>query len=159
LDSDTFAHAVGEKGNGLVVPTIYNPFSKHPENVHFVNAYKNRYGRSPDTWAAQGYDAVKLLAYTMGKEVRSTVPANITIGLRYMRPQTGATGMYAYENSGELVKKLIYFKELQHEEFILFKSTKQEEQLQQAQQIEIVDDRIILRPEKPSESMEAISAF
>ncbi|BAP57071.1 extracellular ligand-binding receptor [Thioploca ingrica] len=160
LDSDTFAQAVGEEGNGLVVPSIYNPFSKHPENIRFVKAYKNRYGHPPDTWAAQGYDAVRLLAYTMSKEVHSTIPVNITMGLRYMRPQIGATGMYAYENSGELVEKPIYFKELQHEEFILFKNTKQEEeQIQQTQQIEIVDDRIILRPEKPSESMEAISAF
>lgn len=157
LDSDAFARSVGEKGNGLVVPTIYNPFSRHPENARFVKSFKNRYGYTPDTWAAQGYDALKLLGYAMREEAKSTIPANVATALRYMPPQTGATGVYAYEQSGELMEKPIYFKELQHEEFILFKDTKLEEE--QSKRIEIVDDRIILHPEKPSESTEAMSVF
>ncbi len=157
LDGNNFAHAVGEQGDHLVVPTIYNPFSKHPENIHFVKAYKRRYGNQPDTWAAQGYDAVKLLAYTMSKGI--TVPTSIATSLRYQLHYTGATGRYSYDENGNLQEKPIYFKELQHEEFILFKDTKQEEEkIQQTQQLEIVDDRVILRPEKPSESMEAISS-
>ncbi|NJO17431.1 MAG: ABC transporter substrate-binding protein [Thioploca sp.] len=157
LDGNNFAHAVGEQGDHLVVPTIYNPFSKHPENISFVKAYKRRYGNQPDTWAAQGYDAVNLLAYTMSKGI--TVPTSIATNLRYQSHYTGATGRYSYDENGNLQEKPIYFKELQHEEFILFKDTKQEEEkIQQTQQLEIVDDRVILRPEKPSESMEAISS-
>lgn len=157
LDSSVFIHGVGVKGNGLVVPTVYNPFSVHLENAEFTRAFHQRYGVAPDTWAAQGYDAIKLLAHVMGKEVRSTVPANIATGLRYMQPQNGTTGTYTFDVSGELLEKPIYFKELQNEEFILFKDTKQEEE--QTQQIEIVDERIIRHPEKPSESMEAMSVF
>ena len=157
LDGNNFAHAVGEQGNHLVVPTIYNPFSKHPENISFTRAYKHRYGNQPDTWAAQGYDVIKLLAYAMRKG-GITVPASIAMSLRYMSPRPGATGMYAYDKNGNLQDKPIYFKEMQHEEFILFKDTKQEEEkIQKTQQFEIVDDKVILRPEKPSESMEAIS--
>lgn len=155
MDSAVFAHSIGEDGNGIVVPTIYSPFSKHPENTNFVKAYRNEYGHAPDTWSAQGYDAIKLLGYIMDQKAQSTVPANISMGLRYMEPRTGATGKYQYHNSGEILNKPIFFKELQHEEFILFKDTKQEEE--QSQRIEIVDDRIILRPLKPSESTEAMS--
>lgn len=157
LDSAAFAQRVGAKGNGLVVPTVYNPFSAHMQNAEFARAFHQRYGVAPDTWAAQGYDAIKLLAHVMDKEVHSTVPANIATGLRYMQPQHGTTGLYNFQVSGELLDKPIYFKELQNEEFILFKDTKQEEE--QTQQIEIVDDRIIRHPEKPSESMEAMSVF
>lgn len=157
LDSDSFAESVGDAGNGIVVPTIYNPYSKHEENSAFVDAFRRAYGHTPDTWAAQGYDAVNLLAYVMTQEAASTMPAKVATGLRYMPPQTGATGRLAFEKSGELAEKPIYFKELQHEQFVLFKDTKQE--AEQTQQIEIIDDRIILRPEKPSESTEAMSVF
>lgn len=157
LDSNDFAHGVGSKGNGLVVPTVYNPFSAHLENAEFTRAFHQRYGVAPDTWAAQGYDAINLLAHVMDKEVRSTVPANIATGLRYMQPKNGTTGLYTFQIGGDLLNKPIYFKELQNEEFILFKDTKQEEE--QTQMIEIVDDRIIRSPEKPSESMEAMSVF
>lgn len=154
LDSKHFAQSVGEKGNGLVVPTTYNLFSAHPANDQFVRAFRKRYGYAPDVWAAQAYEAVNLVAYTM-KEANSTVPANIAEELRYMPPQTGVSGQYAFEISGEFAEKPIYFKELQNEEFVLFKDEKREAE----QTLEIVDGEIILRPEKPSESTEAMSAF
>ncbi|MCP4701829.1 MAG: amino acid ABC transporter substrate-binding protein, partial [Gammaproteobacteria bacterium] len=153
LDSDTFAKDAGKSGNGTVVPTIYNPFASHPENTAFVKNFRDEYGHTPNTWVAQGYDAINLLAYVMEEKAHSTVPANVATRLRYMPPKNGATGKFAFEKSGELADKKIYFKELQYKEFILFKDARQEEE--QTQQIEIVDDRIILRPEKPSESTEA----
>jgi branched-chain amino acid transport system substrate-binding protein len=149
LDSTSFVKAVGEKGNGIVIPTVYNLFSNHSENTKFVKAFRNEYGYLPNTWAAQGYDAIKLLAYVMNNEVNSTVSANIVAGLRHMPTQIGATGKYKYKESGEISNKAIYFKELQNEEFILLKNKKQKEQ---TLQIEIINDRIIQRPEKSGES-------
>ncbi|MCP4701613.1 MAG: ABC transporter substrate-binding protein, partial [Gammaproteobacteria bacterium] len=101
LDSDTFAKDAGKSGNGTVVPTIYNPFASHPENTAFIKDFREEHGWDPNTWAAQGYDAVKLLAYVM-KEAKSTVPTNIATRLRYMPPKNGATGKFAFEKSGEL---------------------------------------------------------
>ncbi|MCP4700295.1 MAG: ABC transporter substrate-binding protein [Gammaproteobacteria bacterium] len=153
LDSEEFAEGAGKSGHGtILVPTIYNPFASHPENTAFVKDFRKAYGETPNTWAAQGYDAVKLLAYVMEEKAHSTVPANVAAGLRYMPSKNGATGKFAFEKSGELADKPIYFKKLQYKEFVLFKDARQEEE--EMQQIEIVDDRIILRPEKPSESAE-----
>jgi branched-chain amino acid transport system substrate-binding protein len=157
LDNPLFVAQVGEKGNGLIIPTIYNPFSLHSENAEFSLAFHQRYGIPPDTWAAQGYDALKLLAHIMGKEILSTVPTNIATGLRYMSPRTGVTGTQVFLASGESLNKSIFFKELQSEEFLLFKDKKQEEE--QTQQVDIVDNRIIRHPEKPSESTEAMTIF
>jgi branched-chain amino acid transport system substrate-binding protein len=154
LDSDRFAETLGSVGNGIVVPTIYNPFSKKAENASFVNAYRRAYGTSPDTWAAQGYDAVQLLAYAMN-DANSTMPANIATALRYMPPQKRASGDFVFKQNGELQNKAIYFKELQNGEFVLFKDRKQE--AEQSQNIELLNDRIFWRPEKPSESTEALS--
>lgn len=156
LDSDIFAERVGNAGNGLVVPSIYNPFSKRAENASFVNAFRNAYGYNPDTWGAQGYDAVKLLVYAIN-EAKSTIPANIATALRYMPPQQRASGEFVFETSGELKNKALYFKELQNGRFILFKDRKQEEE--QSKNIEIINDRIFQRPEKPSESTEAMSVL
>ncbi len=150
LDSERFIHEVGDKGKGIIVPTPYNPSSRHLENETFVRAFKSRYGHAPGTWAAQGYDAIHLLAHAMTKEVSSSMPANIANGLRYMAPIAGATGKYVYQKSGELFEKEIYFKELQNKEFVLFRPPQAE--LEQLPPPEILDDKIIMRPEKPSET-------
>ena len=156
LDSEKFAQMIGEKGNGIIIPTMYNSFSTKPKNTNFQKAFRNRYGYSPDTWAAQAYDTIKLLAHVMEKEVHSTVPTNIAAGLRHMATQTGATGLFAYQNDGELKNKPIYFKELQHEEFFPLQSAQETKQIQK---IEIINDRIIFRPEKTGESTKVMSTF
>jgi branched-chain amino acid transport system substrate-binding protein len=154
LDSEKFTKAVGDAGNGMMVPTIYNPFSKKVENASFVNAFRNAYGNTPNTWGAQGYDAVKILADAM-MEAKSTVPTNIATALRHMPSKQRASGEFVFNGNGELQNKPIYFKELQNGRFILFKDSKQEEE--QSQNVDIVNDQIFRHPEKPSESMEALS--
>jgi len=155
LDSSSFAQEIGAKGNGLIVPTVYNPYSKHSANAQFVNLFREKYGVTPDTMAAQAYDAIHLLAHAIDNEANSTVPAQIASGIRYMKQYIGTTGTYVYQKSGELAFKAVFFKELQYEDFIMFRDTKLEEE--QSQQIEIKDDFIVYRPNKPIESTNAMS--
>ncbi len=154
LDSNAFAASVGEAGTGIVVPTIYNPFSKSPENAAFVEKFRQQYGYLPAIRAAQGYDVIKLLAYTMQQEARSTVPSSIATTLRHMAAKQGAVGDWRFGDDGELADPVIYIAELQNGEFVLFKDRHQEEERSRA--LNIVNGKLIHRPGKPAESTEAL---
>jgi branched-chain amino acid transport system substrate-binding protein len=85
----------------------YNAGSPTPENQMFVRRFRARYGRDPDTWAAQGYDALRILA----KAVQSTGSANpldLSYSIRFMEPWEGANGRYKFDGRGELEDKPIF---------------------------------------------------
>jgi branched-chain amino acid transport system substrate-binding protein len=86
---------------------FYNVASPSSENQAFVSKFRKRYGRDPDTWAAQAYDALYILA----KAVRTTGSANpldLSYAIRYMDSWEGANGRYKFDSNGELEDKPIY---------------------------------------------------
>jgi len=65
LAPDSFASedaASAVAGSGMVVASVFFPDSPVPRVRAFVREFRNRYGRQPDAFAAQTYDAVKLVA-------------------------------------------------------------------------------------------------
>jgi branched-chain amino acid transport system substrate-binding protein len=91
----------------------YSLDSATPQNQAFVRKFRARYGKVPDTWAAQGYDALHLLA----RAVRSTGsgnPLDLSYALRFMDPWEGANGRYKFDSRGELEDKPIYLNVYRH---------------------------------------------
>ena len=77
-----------------------------PEKTkQFVESFNKRYGKYPDTWAAQGYDATMLLAAAMEK-AGSSNPQKIAKALRSME-WLGATGLHKFDENGDVDKPLI----------------------------------------------------
>jgi branched-chain amino acid transport system substrate-binding protein len=68
----------GPAANGIIVGAAWFAGYDHPRSKAFVEAYRKRYGTTPDIYAAQGYDAAYLIAeairraddVTSGKAVR-----------------------------------------------------------------------------------------
>jgi branched-chain amino acid transport system substrate-binding protein len=92
---------------GSIYFDFYDPNSPSPENQAFVRKFRARYGKTPDTWAAQGYDALRILA----KAVRATGSANpldLSYAIRYMDPWEGANGRYRFDGQGEMENKPLY---------------------------------------------------
>lgn len=50
----------GEAANGIITTTYF--FPGDPSKAAFVDAYKAKYGREPDLWAAYAYDAISIAA-------------------------------------------------------------------------------------------------
>jgi branched-chain amino acid transport system substrate-binding protein len=97
-------------GNGLEGSMYFEMYSADkpsPENQAFVSKFRTRFGRSPDTWAAQGYDALYLLANAV-KATRSANPLDLCYSIRYMAPWEGANGKYKFDGTGELEDKPIF---------------------------------------------------
>ena len=88
---------------------MYNVDSESPENKSFISQFRARYGRSPDTWAAQGYDALHILAKAI-KFTGSRNPLDLSYAIRYMDAWEGVNGRYKFDASGELENKPIFLK-------------------------------------------------
>jgi branched-chain amino acid transport system substrate-binding protein len=106
-DTPEMRAKAGRGLEGAMYFDMYDVNSKSPENQAFVRKFRARFGKNPDTWAAQGYDALHILA----KAVRSTGSANpldLSYAIRYMAAWEGANGRYKFDGRGELEDKPIY---------------------------------------------------
>jgi len=97
----------GRALEGAMYFDFYDPNSPSPENQAFLRKFRARYARDPDTWAAQGYDALHILA----KAVRATGSANpldLSYAIRLADPWVGANGRYKFDQTGELEDKPLF---------------------------------------------------
>lgn len=92
---------------GAMYFEMYDLDSPSPENKSFVRKFRNRYGKNPDTWAAQGYDALHILAKA-AKSTGSRNPLDLSYAIRYMDAWEGANGRYKFDETGELEDKPIF---------------------------------------------------
>ena len=97
----------GQALEGAMYFDIYDMRSPSPENQAFVRAFRTRYGTNPDAWAAQGYDALHILAKAV-KFTKSRNPLDLSYAIRYMDAWEGANGRYKFDNTGELADKPIF---------------------------------------------------
>jgi len=117
LDSPDLFAIAGRAADGIIVPTVFNPDYPDKLTRDFVRKFESQYELPPDTWAAQGYDAVSLLAHAIEKS-GSTVPAGISSHLRFLEKWNGVTGSYAFVPEGDITGKEIYFKKMQKGDFV-----------------------------------------
>ncbi|MCP4349198.1 MAG: ABC transporter substrate-binding protein [Desulfobacterales bacterium] len=117
MDSSDLWAIAGKAAQGIIVPTVFH--SKYPDVQvqNFVRNFESKYGVVPDTWAAQGYDAVSLLAWAIGKTEPAT-PDAITTALRFLEKWKGVTGSYSFTPQGDIIDKEIFFKKMENGEFI-----------------------------------------
>jgi branched-chain amino acid transport system substrate-binding protein len=97
----------GRALEGAMYFDYYNPDSSSPENQSFVRKFRARYARDPDTWAAQGYDALRILAKAV-QATGSANPLDLSYAIRFMDPWEGANGRYKFEGTGELEEKPLF---------------------------------------------------
>jgi branched-chain amino acid transport system substrate-binding protein len=103
-------HAIaGQALEGVMFYEIYDVDSPTPENRAFVARYRHRFGRDPEAYAAQGYDALRILARAV-ETTGSTNPLDLAYAIRYMDRWEGANGPYKFDFTGELEDKEIFLK-------------------------------------------------
>jgi branched-chain amino acid transport system substrate-binding protein len=103
-------HAVAGKAlEGVMVYDIYDVNSPTPENRTFVANYRRRFGVDPQAYAAQGYDALRILARAV-ETTGSTNSLDLAYTIRAMGSWEGANGPYKFDATGELADKDIFLK-------------------------------------------------
>jgi branched-chain amino acid transport system substrate-binding protein len=106
-DTPEMRKRAGQALEGAMYVDLYNRLSPNPGNQAFVGAFRARYGTNPDTWAAQGYDALHILAKAV-RFTKSRNPLDLSYAIRYMDAWEGANGRYKFDSTGELADKPIF---------------------------------------------------
>lgn len=116
LDTPRLLNIAGKAAEGTIVSTVFDP--GHPSSVtqNFVKRFETRYNVSPDTWAALGYDAIRVLAFCI-RENGSTVPLAVSTTMRFLRDWQGVAGAYSFTSDGNITGKALYFKKVEQGEF------------------------------------------
>lgn len=117
LDSPLAVKIAGKAAEGIVVGSIFNPNSDRPEVKKFVKSYMAEYKALPSSYAAQGYDAVKMLADALRK---SDLLKHSTVAheLRNLDAWSGVTGVHKFDDNGDDLGDLVVLKKLLEGEFV-----------------------------------------
>jgi branched-chain amino acid transport system substrate-binding protein len=108
-DTPLMHEIAGDALEGTMFYDLYDVNSPTPENQAFVAAYRRRFGADPDTYAAQGYDSLRILGKAL-ELTHSTNGLDLAYAIRYMDRWEGANGSYDFDSRGELQDKNIYLK-------------------------------------------------
>jgi branched-chain amino acid transport system substrate-binding protein len=106
-DTPEMRKRAGPGLEGSMYFDMYSASSASPESQAFVRKFRARYGRDPDTWAAQGYDSLMLIAKAV-QFTGSANPLDLSYAIRFMDRWDGANGSYKFDGTGELDDKPIF---------------------------------------------------
>jgi len=127
LDSQELFSVAGQAADGVIVPAVFNPKLPIKEIRDFVRRFQTKFGVVPDSWAAQGYDAVQLLGYAV-RESGSSVPIIMSSTLRILENWQGVTGTCSFTFDGDVTGKKIFFKEFGNGRFEYLKDESDKEE-------------------------------
>ncbi len=86
-----------EVSTGLLVPAPFVASESIPSVQQFVSKYRRAYNETPDHYAAQGYDAVRIIASVAR---RNRTPEAVRGALQALRRFPGATGEISFDRWG-----------------------------------------------------------
>ncbi|HXT35984.1 MAG TPA: ABC transporter substrate-binding protein [Chloroflexota bacterium] len=122
FNSPAVISGAGANAEGAIEGTAWFPTGKSALNQHFISAYKARYGKAPDQFAAQAYDGVNIMAAGIKAanttSDRSALRAALT-KLKNVPVVTGASGTFSFtptRDAGELGTVQI----IQHGQFVQY---------------------------------------
>ena len=99
-----------ERAEGVMATAFFNPASKNPLVVDYLKRYDKKFpGESPDSYAANAYDAIGIIALAIEKGGfdREKIDQYMrTIG-RTNPGYQGATGTTAFDENGDCIKPTI----------------------------------------------------
>ena len=81
----------------------YDVSSEEPHIQRFVTAYQEEYGRTPDLYAAHGYDAMRVYARALA-DGGAPRPGNFWQGMRGITSFPGVTGTIQFDEQGDVQK-------------------------------------------------------
>ncbi|MBW4055848.1 MAG: ABC transporter substrate-binding protein [Proteobacteria bacterium] len=116
LDNETLISSAGRDAENTIVASSFDSDANRPEVAIFKKAYQAKYGVAPNRYAAQGYDATRLLAHVMQKG-GSTVPAKMAETLRSIKDWQGVTGSHTFNKLGDVEGKPLLMKVVKNGRF------------------------------------------
>ena len=107
----------------LVVAASFFPEIAIPAIRGFVRAYRSKYGEDPDPFAAQAYDAVKIVAFALRRvgvpEWGAIDRAKVRDAIAGLRDYPGVTGILTFDRFGTPAREVFLLRRRGHEYVLL----------------------------------------
>lgn len=104
LDNPQLFKAQPHNIEGTMVLSVFHQDAPNPYVQSFNLRFAARYQKRPDAWAAQGYDALNMLAHAV-RGAQSTDSQAIAKRLHAMPTWYGVTGPHDFDDQGDVVNK------------------------------------------------------
>lgn len=116
MESPSLSTVGGKAAEGTIVGSVFDPNLDSQVVKSFVDSFSQEYRMKPNSYAALGYDAVKILAAAIEKsdlQDRSTVAKK----LKLLRSWSGASGIHQFDSDGNDRGDLVVLKQMHAGEF------------------------------------------
>jgi branched-chain amino acid transport system substrate-binding protein len=110
LDSSDLTKIAGKTVVGMHYTSVAGPVSVYPQAKQFAEEYKKKFGKNPEPFAAQAYDATAILLKAVeaaGKGGKAPTRDSVTAAVRDVK-HSGITGSVEFDAKGD-PKKALYF--------------------------------------------------
>ncbi len=110
MDSSDLTKIAGKAVVGMYYTSVAGPVSVYPQAKQFAEAYKKKFGKNPEPFAAQAYDATAIALKGIAAAAKGgAAPAreDVTAAVRKIK-HTGITGTIEFDQKGD-PKKALYF--------------------------------------------------
>jgi len=110
MDSSDLTKIGGKAVVGMHYTSVAGPVSVYPQAKQFAEDYKKKFGKNPEPFAAQAYDATAIAVKAIEATAKGgTAPTReaVTAAIRGVR-HTGITGSVEFDAKGD-PKKALYF--------------------------------------------------
>ncbi len=113
LGADGLCNAVlleigGEAVEGTYATSGFYPDDPSPAVQNFVKAYQDKHGEEPDMFAAQGYDAARIVIEAI--KSKGSTSEEIREGLAATKDFPGITGKTSIDEEGDTIKDVLILK-------------------------------------------------
>ena len=121
LQGDDLMKIGGAAVEGSISYAGFSPEQPTPGTEKFITAFKAKYNNEePDLFAAQGYDALMLIAKAI-KDANSADPVKFKDTLAKTSNYEGVSGTITFQESREPIKSPVYLLEVKNGKFALLK--------------------------------------
>jgi branched-chain amino acid transport system substrate-binding protein len=110
LDSSELTKIAGKAVVGMYYTSVAGPVTVYPAAKQFADEYKKKFGKNPEPFAAQAYDATAILINAIEMAAQGgKMPTRdaVTAAIRNVQ-YTGLTGRVEFDGKGD-PKKALYF--------------------------------------------------
>lgn len=95
----------GEAAEGVIYHSPkFEPASQEEPAKSFFSNYSKKFGKTPDIYAANSYDAAKLLAQAIAET--NGQPEKIKEWLYYVKDWPSVTGTFSFDENGDVIKEM-----------------------------------------------------
>lgn len=119
--NDKTLELAGPALEGALNVCLFVPTAKDPRIQKFVSDYQKRYGSAPDTWAAQSYDGMRLLADAIRRG--GATREGIRSALAATKDFDGVTGKISFMPSGDAAFRGTSVVKVLHGRFVPYDQT------------------------------------